>query len=135
MPILLASQMSDRLQSATYSPWFALTFILPALILVPAGYYRTRLAFVGIPVAFVAAWLGFAFACNRVAHNQMIIADEYDTWVSDTGLTFAPFFWGTPISGFATLIVAAVGIGLFHRPEPDSDPPLTQHVPNRLPDP
>ena len=135
MTILLASELSGRLNESVFSTWFLLTVALPALILVPAGYYRSRLTFVGIPIAYIASWIGFAIACKRVAGIQVQIADEHGTWVSDTGLTFAPIFFGTPIAGVVTLFVAAVGIGLYRRPERKEEERSPEpHVPDRPPD-
>lgn len=134
MTVLFASELSGRLSESVFPTWFVLTVASPALILVPAGYYRSRLTFVGIPVAYIASWIGFAIACNRVACIQMRIANEHGTWVSDTGLTFAPFFFGTPIAGAVTLFVATVGIGLYRRPERKEECSPEPHVPDRLPD-
>lgn len=68
----------------------------------------------------------------------MRIAEQFGTWISDTGLTFAPIFYGTPIAGIATLFTAAIGTGLFTRPEkPDPDlvilPSTADQIPENAP--
>ena len=119
-----AIEFQALLDGCVWSPWFLLALCLPALILIPCGFCRCRLVFWGIPIAYVASWIGFAIACQSVADEQMRIADQFGTSVSDTGLTFAPFFYGTPFAGVVTLFTSAIAIGLFSRPDKiDNDLP------------
>lgn len=111
-------EMAIRMDAALYSPWFLLTVIVPALILIPCGLRRSRLLFPGILVAWPCSWFAFFFACRRVADTRHQIALEYDAWISDTAITFAPMAYGFPISLVVTILLSTVAVLIFVRTEP-----------------
>ena len=112
-PTIDFTAMSSRLDAALYSPWFLLTVIIPAVILLPLAWRRSNWLFPAFPCALVASWLAFSVACHCVANAQNRIAIEYGTPISDTGITFAPIFYGIPISLVVTTLLATIATGVY----------------------